>query len=377
MAREFRLPDIGEGLTDAEIVSWHVAVGDAVAADQPLLEVETAKAVVEITSPYAGTVLHLGGEEGDSIQVGSILVVIGDPGESWASTPEVVSTGGGPVPTPAAAPAPGAQVRAMPLVRRLAAELGVDLGAVIGSGAGGSITRADVEAAAAAHDGGQAVRVPLSRMRKTIAEHMTRSWREIPHVTVQADIDASALLATRSRLTEGGNDAPLEALVARCVIPALREFPQLNASLDGDDLVLHDHLHLGFAVDTEDGLIVVVVRDAGELTVSDLGTRIADLAARARGRSVTPDEVTGQTFTISNIGALGGGHGTPIIPFGTIGILSFGRATDSAVVVDGAVSVAPVIPLDLSYDHRVVDGGLGQRFLARLVSELESAAALG
>jgi pyruvate dehydrogenase E2 component (dihydrolipoamide acetyltransferase) len=265
----------------------------------------------------------------------------------------------------------------MPLVRRLAAELGVDLGAVIGSGAGGSITRADVEAAAAAHDGGQAVRVPLSRMRKTIAEHMTRSWREIPHVTVQADIDASALLATRSRLTEGGNDAPLEALVARCVIPALREFPQLNASLDGDDLVLHDRLHLGFAVDTEDGLIVVVVRDAGELTVSDLGTRIADLAARARGRSVTPDEVTGQTFTISNIGALGGGHGTPIIPFGTIGILSFGRATDSAVVVDGAVSVAPVIPLDLSYDHRVVDGGLGQRFLARLVSELESAAALG
>jgi len=262
----------------------------------------------------------------------------------------------------------------MPIVRRLAADLDVDLATVAGSGPGGTITRADVEAAAA---GGaprpDGERVPLSRMRRTIAEHMARSWRDIPHVTVQADVEATGLLATRARLVEGsGGPVPLEAVVARCVLPALVEFPQLNATLDGDDLVLHRRHDLGFAVDTEDGLMVVVVRGAGELPTLDLAARITDLAGRARARSITPDEVTEQTFTISNIGALGGGHGTPIIPLGTIAILSIGRARESAIVVAGAIEVAPVMPIDLSYDHRVVDGGLGQRFLGRLVANLES-----
>jgi pyruvate/2-oxoglutarate dehydrogenase complex dihydrolipoamide acyltransferase (E2) component len=191
-------------------------------------------------------------------------------------------------------------------------------------------------------------------------------------VTVQAEVDAAGLIATRARLADQGSGVPLEALVARCIVPALSEFPLLNATLDGNDIIIHRRHDLGFAVDTEDGLMVAVVRGAGDLSTAGLAARITDLTARARTRSITPDEVTGQTFTISNIGALGGGHGTPIIPIGTTAILSIGRVRAAAVVVAGVVDVAQMMPIDLSYDHRVVDGGLGQRFLDRLVANLES-----
>ena len=368
MAHEFRLPDIGEGLTEAEVVAWHVAAGDAVVRDQLVVEVETAKAVVEITSPHEGTILHLGAETGASIEVGAILVVVGDEGEAWSpvASPGAEAQAAEPAaakatPTTGTAPTPGGPVKAMPVVRKLASRLGVDVGTVTGTGPSGSITRADVELAAG---GGDVERVPLSRMRRTIAEHMTRSWQEIPHVTVQAEVDATALLIAAA-------DRPLEALVGRCVLPLLTEFGAFNASLDGDTLVVKRRSHLGFAVDTPEGLVVVVVRDADRLATEDLAAAVVDLAVRARDRTVTPDEVTGQSFTISNIGALGGGHGTPIIPLGTTAILSFGRALPTPVAREGAVAIAPVMPLDLSYDHRVIDGGLGQRFLERLVANLE------
>jgi len=383
MANEFRLPDIGEGLTDAEVVTWHVAVGDAVAVDQLLVEVETAKAVVEITSPFTGIVLHLGAEEGREVEVGEILLVIGDEGEIWGSddpaeaAPEPVAEQ---QETQAAAPAaPSGRVKAVPVVRKLARERGVDLGLVAGSGPGGAITREDVLAAAgepttsgsAAPVAGDE-RVRMSRLRRTIAENLTRSWREIPHVTVHTDVDAGPLLAAHKALRERHSaGVPLEALVTRAVVPLLRQFPEFNATLDESDLVIKRHYDLGFAVDTDDGLVVVVVRGSDALAPEVLGDRISALAAAAKARKAAPDDLSGQTFTISNIGALGGGAGTPIIPWGTTAILSVGRAVETPVARDGGLFVAPVAPLSLSYDHRVIDGALGQRFLAGLVANLE------
>lgn len=382
MANEFRLPDIGEGLTDAEIVTWHVAVGDAVAVDQLLVEVETAKAVVEITSPFAGIVLHLGAEEGREVEVGEILLVIGDEGENWddggqaEAAPEPEAEQEEPQ---AAAAASSGRVKAVPVVRKLARERGVDLAAIAGSGPGGAITREDVLAAAvepattgmAAPAAGEE-RVRMSRLRRTIAENLSRSWREIPHVTVHADVDAGPMLAAHKALRERHSEpVPLEAVVSRAVLPLLRQFPEFNATLDESDLVIKHHYDLGFAVDTDDGLVVVVVRGSDALAPEVLGDRITALAAAAKTRRAAPDDLSGQTFTISNIGALGGGAGTPIIPWGTTAILSVGRAVDAPVARDGGLFVAPVAPLSLSYDHRVIDGALGQRFLAGIVANLE------
>lgn len=370
MAKEFRLPDIGEGLTDAEIVAWHVGVGDDVAVDQVLVEVETAKSVVDITSPFGGTLLYRGGDPGDEIEVGAVLFVIGEPGEQW--TPDAESE---PVESTADAstlrqPEAAESVRAVPAVRKLARESGIDLSVVTGTGPGGAITRSDVLAAAA---GPATERIALSRMRRTIAEHMARSWREIPHVTVQADVDAGRLLeAYRHQRERSETSIPLEALIAQAVLPLLIEFPEFNATVEDDAVLLKRHYDLGVAVHTDDGLVVVVVPAADGLSLPSLSEAIVRLAASAKKRTIAPDDVTGQTFTISNIGALGGGHGTPIIPWGTTAILSLGQARDTPVVRDGKVAIAPIAPLDLSYDHRLIDGAVGQQFLGAVVAAIEA-----
>jgi pyruvate dehydrogenase E2 component (dihydrolipoamide acetyltransferase) len=454
VAKEFRLPDIGEGLTEAEIVRWLVAEGERVEADQPVVEVETDKAVVEIPSPYAGIVLEHGGAEGETLAVGSVLVVIGEPGES--NEPPVLLA---PVEQPAvssAAPIVGTlseeaedlgappveaveaeQVRALPIVRKMAREMGVDLNEVAGTGPEGRITREDVLAAVSpatapepepvpepepipspsseatslppanevsvggsAGEAGRGVlgevapkvtegaaqpattqpesedtRRPLSRLRRTIAANMARSWAEIPHVTTFDDIDATRLLEIRSALGARHDvKLPLEALVVKAVIPALETFPDFNATLDGDDLIVHGAHHIGIAVDTPDGLLVAVIRDAGSRGVLELASEVRRLGEGAKARTLTPDELSGQTFTVSNIGAIGGGHGTPIVPFGTTAILSVGRAQEKAIVIDGELAIAPVMPLSLSYDHRVIDGGLGRRFIALVRENLEEPA---
>lgn len=372
MANEFRLPDIGEGLTDAEIVEWQVEVGDEVAADQPLVDIETAKAVVEITSPFAGVILHLGGDEGDTIEVGDVLFVVGDEGEEWKEVKSRKSQVASPGPAAPVSSAVAGAVKAMPVVRRLAQELGVDLSTVTGTGSGGSITRQDVLAVGAtgAVVGDREERVQMSRMRRTIAANLTRSWQEIPHVTVQADVDATTLLAAHRTLKRDG-PFPLEALIARAVLPLLVEFPEFNAVVDDNDVILKKHYDLGFAVHTDEGLLVAVTRDSEQMTTTDLAAGIVRLATNARDRKLHPDDVAGQTFTISNIGALGGGGGTPIIPWGTTAIVSIGRAMDTPVVRDGALTIAPVASINLSYDHRLIDGALGQRFLAGFVANLE------
>jgi pyruvate dehydrogenase E2 component (dihydrolipoamide acetyltransferase) len=414
MAREFLLPDIGEGLTEAEIVRWLVPEGGRVEADQPVVEVETDKAVVEIPSPYAGTVLRHGGTEGETIRVGSVLVVIGEEGEAEVSTADVLE----PEPTHAAPPIVGSlneeaevlspvgttepdetptAVKALPIVRKLARDMGVDLGQVKGSGPEGRITREDVLAAGPPSMGtqapvdeppphaltagapppgaGEGERRPLSRLRRTIAANMAKSWAEIPHVTTFDEVDATRLVEIKSALSARHEvKLPMEALVIKAVMPALEAFPEFNATLDGDDLIVHGTYHIGIAVDTPDGLLVAVIRDAGSRAVLDIASEVRRLGVGARERSLAPHELSGQTFTVSNIGAVGGGQGTPIVPYGTTAILSVGRAQEKVVVDNGDLAIAPVMPLSLSYDHRVIDGAQGRRFMALVIENLEEPA---
>lgn len=432
MAKEFRLPDIGEGLAEAEIVRWLVEVGDVVTADQPIVEVETDKAVVEIPTPFAGSVLELGGAAGDVIEVGKILVVIGEADEGSAKVIETVESvespqappvehapGPDPVrfsPASSASAAPivgslsedaevlrprtdapttsSSGVKALPVVRKLAREQSVDLETITGSGPEGRITRDDVQAVIDARipepapaaaspqttvpptppagpDGPQ----KMSRLRRTIAENMAKSWAEIPHVTTFDDVDATRLLETRTALANRHDvKLPLEALVVKAVLPAIDEFPEFNATISGDNLIYHTSRDIGIAVDTPEGLLVAVIRDAASKSVLELATEVVRLGEGARARTLTMEELTGQTFTVSNIGAVGGGHGTPIVPYGTTAILSVGRAKERPIVDEGDLVIAPVMPLSLSYDHRVIDGGAGRRFMALLMENLEEPA---
>lgn len=388
MAQEFRLPDIGEGLTEAEVVRWLVSVGDIVTVDQLIVEVETAKTVVEIPSPFAGTVVSLEASEGATIEVGSVLFTIASDRETPAARtrsasapasvepalaaaasakPPLVQQAQSPTATPPHPHGKPPRTRAMPIVRKLAEERGIDISDIVGTGPGGAITRSDVEEAEMKPSVAGEL-VPLTQTRRAIAEHMARSWAEIPHVTVQADIRAEHLIAARG---EGSDRVSIEAVVASKVLPLLKEFPEFNAQFSADGVLHRSDYHLGFAVDTEAGLMVVVVRDADRLTMEQLDSEFSGLASAAQDRTIMLDEVSGQTFTISNIGALGGGHGTPIIPIGTTAIMSIGRAITTPVVTDGKIDIGMVAPIDLSYDHRVIDGGLGQRFLGSVVRSLE------
>jgi pyruvate dehydrogenase E2 component (dihydrolipoamide acetyltransferase) len=390
VSREFKLPDIGEGLAEAEILRWMVAVGDEVAVDQVIVEVETDKAVVEIPSPFAGTVQSLGATEGEMLEVGEVLIVIGDgPAAATPEAPEVapivgtISSEADDLTRPLRPPAAthGERPLALPVVRKLARDNDIDLSSVKGSGPGGRVTRDDVQAVI----GGRAATAPvttsrpsqaderrtLSKLRRTIAANMARSWAEIPHVTTFDEVDATRLLAVRKALARRHDvSVSLDALVSAAVIPALAAFPDFNSTLEGDELVVHGTVDLGVAVDTDLGLMVAVVADAADRSVLELSAEIARLAAGAKARTLAPTELSGQTFTVSNIGAVGGGHGTPIVPYGTVGILSVGRATDRPIARDGKVEIAPMMPLSLSYDHRVIDGGEGRRFMAMVLENL-------
>ncbi len=389
MAQQFNLPDIGSGLQEAEIVTWHVEVGDTVTDEQVLCEVETEKSVVEIPVPFAGTILQLAGPPGTSVMVGELLVVIGEAGETVAeaATPQPSAE---PAPTAADTPlapatAPGSpKPGVMPVVRKLAKSLGVDLATVAGTGPGGRITREDVEAAtpspsepaapAAAPQPGQRTerRQRLSKLRRTIADHMTSRWREVPHISGLVDADASSLLATRRAVAERlGKPVPVDALLVAAVIPALKAFPATNALIDGDDIVHREYYDIGVAVGTEEGLLVPIVRDADSLGLADLVDIVTDLVTRARNRSLRPDEMGDQTFTISNLGALRGQYATQVIPAGTTGILSVGKAQEQAIVRNGSIVVAPVMGLSATFDHRAVDGLEGMGFLRNVADTLE------
>lgn len=408
----FTLPDIGEGLVEAEIVSWLVAEGDPVGLDEPLVEVETDKTVVVMPAPVAGIVVRHGAEAGETIAVGAVLAVIDDgsglsenddagptpietddlPEHVEEDPPLVGSFGEGSTilgPRAEGSGESGNPVLALPLVRKLARDQGVDLAALTGTGPNGRITRADIMGAveqkadmavpvSAPYQPSRVVAagtdsevVPMTKLRRTIADRMSRSWAEIPRVTTFDDVDATRLLQARKALSlRHGQNVTLEALVVKAVVPVLGEFPEFNATVSGDEIILHHRYHIAVAVDTPNGLMVPVVHNAGEFTVLEIAGEIMRLSAGASDRSLVADDLSGGTFTVSNIGAVGGGHGTPIVPLGTTAILSVGRARDSAVVRGEAVVVAPMMPLSLSYDHRAIDGALGRKFMARLMENL-------
>jgi pyruvate dehydrogenase E2 component (dihydrolipoamide acetyltransferase) len=395
MAREFRLPDLGSGLKEGQIVNWLVEVGQSVTTDDTLCEVETEKAVIEIPVPYAGKVLSLSVAAGEVVEVGAVLAQIAT--EDDADETPAVSGARAPVQAkPAvssakASPKPiGDRVRAMPSIRRLAREHGVDLATVDGSGRQGRITRADVlaildkkpeRATAAATSTSSAAKQgsandsdfeKFTMIRRTISERLSRSWHEIPHVFTRMEIDATRLLIVRKALIEElDTKIPIEAILVKACLPALREFPAFNATVVNDGIQLHKHYNIGVAVDTETGLVVPVLKGADRLSLRETVNNLLDLLPRAVNRKASTDELMGATFTVNNIGALGHLMGTSIIPEGTTAILSVGRAVDKPVAIDGKVEIRPVLEVSLSFDHRAIDGGLAQRFMARIRENLE------
>jgi len=398
MAKEFRLPDLGSGLQEGQIVNWLVEVGQTVTTSDDLCEIETEKAVIEIPVPHAGTVLELKAAKGDSVQVGSVIAVFGDAGESAGSEAPVAAAAVQP-PKPAAseqapATAPTAssstatgRVKAMPSVRRIAREHDIELASVAGSGKHGQVTRNDilaildnrpeVTAAPAAQPsapetGTSSQFEPFSMIRKTISARLSQSWQEIPHVFTRIEIDATRLLVVRKALIEElETKIPIEAILVKACLPALKEFPAFNATVVEGGIELHQHYNIGLAADTETGLVVPVLKDADRLSLREMVAAMLDLLPRAVERKATPEELSGGTFTVNNIGALGNISGTSIIPHGTTAILSVSRAVEKPVAIDGAVEIRPILEVTLSFDHRAIDGGLAQRFLNRIQENLE------
>jgi pyruvate/2-oxoglutarate dehydrogenase complex dihydrolipoamide acyltransferase (E2) component len=363
MASSFKLPDLGEGLTEGEIARWLVTEGQEIAEDDPLVEIQTDKATVEIPSPYGGTVLRILVAEGEMAPVGTELVVIGERGEELPAGAEsgpsdTVSQGTGSAPPPGSAGA--ARVQATPVVRRIAEELDVDLASVAGSGPGGRITEDDVRAAAsgAAAEGR---REPLRGVRRVIAEHMARAHREVPPVTWVEECDFEGIPLDR-----------LLATVVKACAAALAEFPELNARLDGDAIVYLDRYDIGVAVQTDDGLVVPVVRAANEKSVEELGIEIAGLAERAREGALVADDLRGSTFTVSSAGKLAGLFQTPIVNHPEVAILSIGRVAPRAVVREGEVVVRSTGTLAITFDHRVVDGARAAAFGLSVIAQVQS-----
>ncbi len=381
MASVFKLPAVGDTMVEGEIVEWLVAVGDEVDLDQPICSVETDKSVVEMTTPYRGTVLALGGEPGDVIEVGETLIVVGEPGEEIPApvsepTPAAAATASAAIPPVAAAPAATAAaaadtVRAVPKARKLARERGIDLTEVTGTGPGGSITVPDVEAAVASAAGGGR-RERLSATRRSIARHMTESL-QVPQFTSMVDADASRLLQARAAVAaETGSRVPLDALLVALLVPVLQDHPIMNARLDSDEIEYFDRYDIGVAVDTSDGLMVPVVRGADALSVPELSAEILRLAAAARDRTAAPHELTGATATVNNVGALGVLAGTPMLPVGTSMIAAFGMARPVVRLVGGDPVEVPTITVSATFDHRIIDGGASGRFLAQLKEAIEA-----
>jgi pyruvate dehydrogenase E2 component (dihydrolipoyllysine-residue acetyltransferase) len=349
VAYELKLPDLGEGLTEGEISRWLVSEGQDVAEDDPLVEIQTDKTTVEIPSPAAGKVTSILVEEGKVVPVGTVLVVIGGDG----ARERTVAPAGAPT---ASSPTKG---RATPLVRKIAQELGVDLDSLTGTGPQGRITEDDVRKAASPREGR---REPLRGVRRVIARHMARSHREVPAVTWVEECDFS-----------GVDLKLLVPTVLKACAQALQEFPELNARLEGDELVYLDRYDLGVAVQTENGLVVPVVRGCDARSLEEVRAEVERLADGARAGTLEPDELRGSTFTVTSAGKLAGLFQTPLVNHPEVAILSVGRIAERAVVRDGAIVAAAIGYLSVTFDHRVVDGARAAEFGLAVIRLLEQA----
>ncbi len=399
--RDFLMPDLGEGLTEGEINRWLVAEGDVVVVDQPVAEITTEKAVVEVPSPFAGRVATLHGTEGETITVGKPLIsieVAAPANAEGASGNVLVGYGTSEVaprsrraplqPPDAPAPATSAAMPpASPLVRRRAIELGIDLGTIAGSGPGGMVTQADLQnatrqdgATPALHNpavgamGGD--RVALTGVDRIAAERLTRSHRETPTATALVRADATRLMELRAELEPGTTDASVTpfAIILRLTVIALREFPRLNAHFDAqaNEVVRFRPIHLGVAVQTDRGLVVVVIRDAQSRSLPAIADELQRLATAARDGSIDATELRGSTFTVSNFGAFGVDGGTAIINPPEAAILGVGRIATRPWVLEDYVVPRSVVELSLVFDHRVADGGVAGGFIRHLANLVEA-----
>ncbi|TML35012.1 MAG: 2-oxo acid dehydrogenase subunit E2 [Actinobacteria bacterium] len=353
MAYEFKLPDLGEGLTEGEIARWLVSEGQEIAEDDPLVEVQTDKTTVEIPSPAGGKVARILVAEGEVVPVGTVLVVIGEDGASAAEEQPRAEP-----PETAAPEKPDARVRATPLVRRLAQEFDIDLGAVEGTGPQGRVTEEDVRAAA----GGSVAegrRERLRGVRRLVAEHMARAHQEVPPVTWVEECDFGNVDLGR-----------LVPLALKAVAESLQEFPELNARLEGGEIVYLDRYDIGVAVQTEQGLVVPVVRGCDQAPVDELTKEVERLADAAREGTLTPEELRGSTFTVTSAGKLGGLLTTPIVNHPEVAILSIGRIAERPVVSDGQVVARPVGFVSITFDHRVIDGARAAEFGLAVIRRL-------
>lgn len=424
---DFLLPDLGEEIEEADVLQVHVAVGDEVALEQAILEIETEKATLDLPSSVAGVITAIHVSVGDTIRPGDPVITVNSAGVAPAAsatpeptsapTPAVVETPTPPVEAPpapapqvapAAAPEPDPQtiaappllagepdrrpVFASPSVRRFARQIGVDVQSVAGSGPGGRISEDDVKrharnravapaAAAAAEPApaplpdfaefGPIEREPLTRLRRTIKRNMSAAWREIPHVTLQHSADITELDSVRyqyrERAEQAGGKLTVTAIMLKVVAAALRAHPRVNSSLDaGDDaLILKRYVHLGVAVDTPRGLVVPVIRDVDRKNIIQIAVELGDVSARARSGDLTLEEFRGSSFTVTNLGGLGTGHFTPVIHHPNVAILGIGRAERRPVWDDEQELWVSrlIMPLSFTFDHRVMDGADGARFM--------------
>lgn len=338
MAYEFKLPDLGEGLTEGEVARWLVEVGQEIAEDDPLVEIATDKTTLEIPSPAAGVVSSILVAAGEVVPVGTVLVVIGGDGASNRPLQEE-------------------KVRATPLIRRLAGELGVDLAAVAGTGPQGRITEQDVRAAATPSEGR---RESLHGVRRQMFEHLTRAHREIPAVTWVEECDFSHV-----------DLKLLVPLVLKAVAESLREFPELNARVEDGELVLLDRYDIGIAVQTDQGLVVPVVRECDRRPLDVLDAEVRRLAEAAQAGTLAPDELRGGTFTVTSAGRAGGLLVTPLVNHPEVAILGIHRIEDRPVVRDGEIVVRRMGNISVTFDHRVIDGKRAADFGLAVIAQLQ------
>jgi pyruvate dehydrogenase E2 component (dihydrolipoamide acetyltransferase) len=418
---DFKLPKLGEGADSGVVVNLFVKEGDTVAKDQTVLELESEKAVASIPSNIAGTVTKIHVKAGDRISVGARIFSVGAAGAAdsapaaasaaapvAAASPVIAAPVAVPVAVAAYTPLPssGAAPVASPSLRKVIADLGIDAARVRGSGRGGRIELGDLKnyiaylqsvafapkeagAAPAAKSPaeqidfskwGPVLKKPLTSLRKTIARRMTENWNAIPHVTQFDEVDITSLLALRKQFVaeyeKKGAKLTVTALILKGVADALRKHPLFNSSIDevSDEVVLKEYIHLGIAVDTEAGLLVPVIRDVNKKSVFQLSKELEELGAKARDRKVTPDDLRGGSFTISNLGAIGGGHFTPIINKPEVAILGLGKGAAKPVVRDGKIESRTLMPISVSYDHRIIDGGNAARFVVDLIASIQSIA---
>ncbi|MGV9867216.1 dihydrolipoamide acetyltransferase family protein [Rhodococcus koreensis] len=405
----FLLPDLGEGLTEADIAEWRVRVGDTVTVDQVVVEVETAKAAVEVPIPFEGTVISLHGDEGSTLKVGTPLITVSGTSAAHEQYREEERAGSGACGATrglgsgnvligyGTSEDTGRRRRRVaanrevtqthkasatrvisPVVRNLARQNDLDLSRLAVSGPGGVINRADVERAlATTPESTDVQRIPIKGLRKAVADKLSTSRREIPDATTWVDVDATELVQARRTINAAlpeDDKVGLMALLARLALAALVRYPELNSAVDTErgEIVRYGHVHLGIAAQTPRGLVVPVIERADSLTTVDLARQLRDTTALARAGTLPPSRLTGGTFTLNNYGVFGVDGSTPIINHPEAAILGVGRIVDKPWVVDGQLAVRKVMQVSLSFDHRVCDGGVAGGFLRSFADFIEN-----